>query len=75
LGNIADIHYNIIRKNLFESYALLYSSSSGLKNNRAMADGLHSTFEKIATKVPCYTLECRPDEEAAKVSSSELLVL
>ena len=66
---------NIIRKNLFESYALLYSSSSGLKNNRAMADGLHSTFEKIATKVPCYTLECRPDEEAAKVSSSELLAL
>ena len=61
------------RMDALEAYALLYSSSSGFKGDRAMADGLHSTFEKIVGSVPCYSLFCRPDREAALVSSSELL--
>ena len=65
----------ISRKSVLESYALIYSSSSGFKGDRAMADALHSTFEKVVASVPCYTLECRPDEEAARVSSAELLAL
>lgn len=65
----------IVQKNVFESYALLYSSSSGFKNDSSMAGELHSTFEKIATTIPCYTLECRPDAEAAAVCSAELLAL
>ena len=32
-----------------------------------MADGLHSTLEKVLSGVPCYVLDCRPDEEAARV--------
>ena len=66
---------SISRKSPLEAYALLCSSSSGYRGDRLMADSLHSTFEKIVASVPCYTLECRPDEEAARVSSAELLAL
>ena len=53
---------------IVESYANLYSSSSGLKTDREMADGLHRTMEKIALGVPFYLLDCRPDKEAAELS-------
>lgn len=56
-----------------EAYALIYSSCSGFKADRAMADGLHATIEKIVTTIPCYVLDCRPDEEAAMVCAAELL--
>ena len=66
--------YNKIKPlNLLQSYALLYSSSSGFKADRAMADGLHASLEKAVTTVPCYELECLPDEEAARVCSAEVL--
>ncbi len=58
---------------LLESYALLYSSCSGFKADKAIADGLHATLEKIVTTTPCYVLDCRPDEEAARVCSAEVL--
>lgn len=63
----------IERLDIFNSYASLYSSSSGFKADRTMAEGLHSTFEAVATTVPCYVLDCRPDEEAAKVCSEAVL--
>ncbi|MBR4826630.1 MAG: hypothetical protein IKZ91_01950 [Bacteroidales bacterium] len=59
--------------NLLESYALLYSSCSGYKADRTIADGLHATLEKAVTTTPCYVLDCRPDAEAAQVCSSEVL--
>lgn len=59
--------------NIFESYALLYSSCSGFKADKGMADGLHATLEKIVTTTPCYVLDCRPDKEAAEVCSAEVL--
>lgn len=58
---------------LFNSYALLYSSSSGFKADRAMADGLHATMSALAASVPCRVLDCRPDEEAARVCSEAVL--
>ncbi|MBR4809749.1 MAG: hypothetical protein IK031_05675 [Bacteroidales bacterium] len=58
---------------MLEAYALLYSSCSGFKADRTIADGLHASLEKIVTTTPCYVLDCRPDEEAARVCSSELL--
>lgn len=58
---------------LLESYALLYSSCSGFKADHNIADGLHATLEKTVTTTPCYVLDCRPDEEAARVCSSEVL--
>ncbi|MBO7643611.1 MAG: hypothetical protein J6S62_01425 [Bacteroidales bacterium] len=63
----------ITRLSLLESYALLYSSCSGFKAHRDIADGLHATLEKAVTTTPCYVLDCRPDEEAAKVCSAEVL--
>lgn len=62
-------------KNLLESYALIYSSSSGLKTDPKMGEQLHKTFEKIVTSSPCFTLQCRPDADAARVSSAKLLTL
>ena len=58
---------------LLESYGLLYSSCSGFKADKTIADGLHATLEKIVTTTPCYVLDCRPDEEAARVCSAEVL--
>ena len=63
----------IARLSLLQSYALLYSSCSGFKADKAMADGLHASLEQAVTSTPCYDLECRPDEEAARVCSAELL--
>ena len=58
---------------LLESYALLYSSSSGFKADKTIADGLHAALEKIVTTTACYVLDCRPDEEAARVCAAEVL--
>lgn len=65
----------ITRKSVLEAYALLYSSSSGFKADTAMSDGLNATYEKILLGTPCFTLECRPDADAARVSSETLLAL
>lgn len=65
----------ITRKKILEAYALLYSSSSGFKADPAMADGLNASYEKIISATPCFTLECRPDANAARVSSETLLSL
>lgn len=63
----------ITRLSNLQSYALLYSSCSGFKADRTIADGLHSTLERSVITVPCYVLDCRPDEEAARVCSAEVL--
>ncbi|MBO4447529.1 MAG: hypothetical protein J5764_05330 [Bacteroidales bacterium] len=63
----------ITRLSLFEAYVMLYSSVSGLKTDSSMADGLHASLEKVAVNSPCYVLDCRPDDEAAIVCSSEVL--
>lgn len=65
----------ITRKGVLQAYATLYSSSSGLKFDHSTADALHATYEKVLAAVPCFTLECRPDADAAKVSSETLLAL
>lgn len=55
------------RLGLVEAYASVYSSCSGLKAERKIADGLHTTLEQVVTTVPCFVLDCRPDHEAAEV--------
>ncbi len=55
------------RLNIVEAYASVYSSCSGLKSERKIADGLHATLEQVVTTVPCFVLDCRPDHEAADV--------
>ena len=60
----------ITRQSVLEAYASVYSSCSGFKADRGMADGQHRILEHIALNVPCYVLDCLPDEEAARVCAS-----
>ena len=57
----------ITRMRPVEAYASVYSSCSGLKFHEKMADGLHSTLERVVLGVPCFLLDCRPDHVAAAV--------
>ena len=69
VGAIVDLHQakkNAIRKlSLVEAYAALYVSFSGYRFIKEMADGLHATNEKVVSTVPCYSLDCLPNAEAA----------
>jgi len=56
-----------------DSYVTVYSSCSGIKEGEPMSDCLHSTIEKLAMSVPCFALDCRPDEEAARVCRSGVI--
>ena len=49
------------------AYALVYSSTSGIKFDAKMADDLHTTLCEVVKKVHCFTLECLPDAQAALV--------
>ncbi|MBR4756177.1 MAG: hypothetical protein IK076_04480 [Bacteroidales bacterium] len=63
----------IHRMGLPESFASLSSSTSGLRAIRSIADGLFNTVSTVAQTVPCYILDCLPDDEAAIVCSTEVL--
>lgn len=63
----------IHRMSLPESFASLSSSTSGLRAIRSIADGLYETISKVAQTVPCFILDCLPDDEAAIVCSTEVL--
>ena len=66
--------YNVITKmSLMEGFASLYSSSSGLRAIKWVADGLFETVSTVVQKVPCYLMECLPDDEAAIVCSKDVL--
>ena len=65
-------HNTIKRQNALEAYASVYSSCSGFKADRLIADGQHNILEHIALNVPCYVLDCLPDEEAARVCAAEV---
>lgn len=65
-------HNTITRMSILEAYASVYSSCSGFKADKAIADGLHKTLEHIAINVPCYTMDCLPDDDAAKVCADEV---
>ena len=69
VGAIVDLHQakkNVIkRQSLIEAYASIYVSFSGYRFIKSMANGFHTTNEKIVSSVPCYSLNCLPDAEAA----------
>ena len=66
--------YNAIhRQNLTESFASISSSSSGLRAIRSIGDCLFATISSLIQSVPCYVLDCLPDDEAAIVCSNEVL--
>ena len=55
----------IRRCSLFEAYATIFPSCSGLRAIEQIGDGMHASIEKVATDIPCYVLDCLPDEGAA----------
>ena len=55
----------IKRCGVLEAYATVFPSCSGLRTIESIADGMHEAIEKMAVAVPCYTLDCLPDEGAA----------
>ena len=69
VGAIVDLHQAkqnmITRLSLPKAYAVLYVSISGHRFITEMADGLHSANAKIVSTVPCYSLDCLPNAEAA----------
>lgn len=63
--------YNkITRLPILQAYASLMASASGFRPFQSLADGWHRTLEALAASVPCYTLECLPDKEAAELCHS-----
>ncbi|MBO4570952.1 MAG: hypothetical protein J5699_03375 [Bacteroidales bacterium] len=58
----------ISRNSLVEAYAAVYPSCSGFRALSGIADGMHSTIEKVVLSIPCFTLDCLPDEAAALLS-------
>ena len=66
--------HNEIHKLLpLESFAALSSSTSGLRAIRSVTDSLFETLSSVVESVPCYLLECLPDDEAARVCAEEVL--
>ena len=69
VGAIVDLHQaksnEIHKQQIVRAYASLYVSCSGIRFLKEMADGLHTTIAKIVSTVPCYSLDCLPNAEAA----------
>ena len=60
--------YNKVRRlSIIESYASLMTSFSGMTWEKELADGRDKTIQGIIKSVPCWVMECLPDEDAARV--------
>lgn len=57
----------IRRLELVNAYASLMASASSFRPFRDLADGWHCTLEGLASTVPCYHLDCLPDQAAAEL--------
>lgn len=52
------------------AYASVMASCSGYRPIRAIADAQHETLAAVVQGVPCYQLDCLPDEAAARLCQS-----
>lgn len=50
-----------------EAYGSLMTSCSGMTWERRFADAKDSALQKVIAAVPCWTMHCLPDENAAEV--------
>lgn len=57
----------ITRLPLVQAYASLMASASAFRPIQELADGWHRTLEGLASTVPCYHLDCLPDQDAAEL--------
>jgi len=58
---------HIVRLSPVEAYGSLMASASAFRPFSQLADGWHRTLEAFAGHVPCYVLDCLPDEAAARL--------
>lgn len=76
LGGIVGLaqapHNKIRRMSPIEAYATLSSSVSGKRWDRRIADGLHHSIDTLVAVVGVWHMECLPDEEAAKMTSTTI---
>lgn len=63
-------HNRIERIKGIPAYSYLLSSVSSVRWDRRVMDSLTSTLSDIAMTVPCYIMECLPDEDAARTCLS-----
>jgi hypothetical protein len=67
--------YNRIeRLSAVKAYAALLPSITSMIWERSLSDAIHHTLNTILEKNPVFQLECRADEEAAKLDAGELIV-
>ena len=57
----------IERLPLVQAYASLMASASGFRPLPGLADAWHHSLEGIAAQVPCFVLDCLPDQAAAEL--------
>ena len=57
----------ITRYSPIEAYASLMASASSFRPFSRLADGWHRTLEGLCGAVPCFVLDCLPDEAAARL--------
>ena len=57
----------ISRLGMVQAYASVLSSCSGFRPFREVTDAQHETLSVIARDIPCYQLDCLPDEAAARL--------
>jgi hypothetical protein len=62
-------HNKARRLSIIESYASLMTSFSGITWEKDLADARDRTIQSIIASVPCWNMECLPDEDAARVCS------
>ena len=71
IGAIVSLHQapknEIQAQTLPEAYGDILSSCSGLKFVSEAMDNLHETIAGVVTTIPCYSLDCLPDDAAARV--------
>ena len=60
---------SIRRESIPTAFGILLSSTSTMKFDKEIHLKICSTVSKVLSKVPVYTLGCRPDAEAAQMSS------
>ncbi|SKC44060.1 hypothetical protein SAMN06298214_0700 [Bacteroidales bacterium WCE2004] len=57
----------IERLSVVGAYASVMASCSGYRPIRTIADAQHETLARVSQQVPCYQLDCLPDEAAARL--------
>lgn len=63
---------HITRDDTLQAFASLLPSVSSMKWDDRVYDGICDSITALVEQVPCYTLGCRPDREAAEVCWKEV---